>query len=241
MTDSIATSARADRAEVAISSPMPIVPVGLRVDGKPVLVVGAGRIAARKAAALVDQGALVTVVAPDHSDEMNRVAVTERRYRSFEPSDLDEAWFVITATGVRSVDGAVFAEAEARRIWCNAADDPKRCSVILPAVTRRGPITIAISSGGTSPAAASWIKRRIQQLLDDETVAVAEIATRVRDAVKGTGLPTEVPGWAEVLDNEAIDLFRSGTPEELERRLFEAVAEPPDQSGAAAADLGVRS
>ncbi len=222
-TESIATPAKSPVAGVAISAALPIVPVGLRVDGKPILVVGAGPIAARKAAAYADQGAQLTVVAPEHSDAMNRVPAVERHHRVFEPDDLDGMWLAVTATGVPSVDGAVFAESEARRIWCNAADDPDHCSVILPAVIRRGPLTVGISSGGTSPASASWIKRRVADLLDDETVAVAEIAARVRDSVRSLGLSTEVPGWAEVLDGEALDLVRAGTPEALERRLFEAV------------------
>lgn len=203
--------------------PIPIVPVGLRVTGKPLLVVGAGPIAARKASAYVDQGALVTAVAPDHSSDMGAVGLHRRIHRRFDADDLDGMWFVVAATGDPDVDGAVYREAERRRIWCNAADDPSHCSVILPAVTRQGSLTIGIATGGTSPAAASWLRRRIEDLLDDDALAVVEIATRVRMAVRNAGYPTEVPGWAEVLDNEALDLVRSGQPEELERRLFEAV------------------
>lgn len=216
---------------------IPIVPVGLRVDGKPILVVGAGRIAARKAAAYADQGALITVVAPEHSSEMSRVQVAERHRRAFEPGDLDGMWLAVTATGIPEVDGAVFAEAEARRIWCNAADDPEHCSVILPAVVRRGPLTVGISSGGTSPASASWIRRRLESLLDEETIVVAEIAARVRDNIRSLGLPTEVPGWAGVLDDEALELVRAGTPEALERRLYEAVVDP-DQAALASQVAG---
>lgn len=204
-------------------APLPIVPVGLRVEGKPMLVVGAGSIAARKATAYVDQGALVTAVAPDHSPDMDAVGLSRRIHRRFKNDDLEGMWFVVAATGNPDVDGAVFREAERRRIWCNAADDPAHCSVILPAVTRKGSLTIGIATGGTSPAAASWLRRRIEDLLDDDALAVVDTATRVRRAARDAGHPTEVPGWAEVLDNEALDLIRSGQPEELERRLFEAV------------------
>jgi uroporphyrin-III C-methyltransferase/precorrin-2 dehydrogenase/sirohydrochlorin ferrochelatase len=117
-------------------APIAIVPVGLRVDGRSVLVVGAGRIAARKARAYVDQGAAVTVVAPEHSPEMAEVAVARRVVREFRPRDVRRRWLVVTATGDRAVDAAVFRAAERRRIWCNAADDPANCSVILPAVAR---------------------------------------------------------------------------------------------------------
>ncbi len=206
--------------------PIPIVPVGLRVQDKQVLVVGAGPIAARKAIAYVQQGALVTAVAPTHSPAMNAVDVHRRIHRRWKADDLTDMWFVVAATGDPEIDGAVYREAERRRIWCNAADDPDHCSVILPAVTRRGALTVGISTGGTSPATASWLRRRVEDLLDDDALAVIEIATRVRRAVRNAGFPTEVPGWAEVLDSEALDLVRSNRPEELERRLFEAVVGP---------------
>ncbi len=209
--------------EVTTADPIDVVPVGLRVEGRSVLVVGAGRIAARKASTYVNNGALVTVVAPGHSPEMDLVDVAERHYRPFRTDDLNGMWFVVTATGIPAVDGAVFEVAETRRIWCNAADDPQHCSVLLPAVSRSGPITVGIATGGSSPAVASWLRRRIDAIVDPDTLIVAEIATRVRNAVRDAGLSTEVPAWAEVLDREALDLIASGKPEQLERRLFEAV------------------
>lgn len=207
----------------SVVNTMPIIPLGFRVEGKAILIVGAGPVAARKAAPFVEQGAVVTVVAPDHSEVMNRLGVANQIRRPFVGSDLTAKWFVVTATGIPEVDNAVFAEAEARNIWCNAADDPDNCSVILPAVTRQGPITVSIATGGTSPAVASWLRRRIEQILDVNTLIVAEVAARVRNAVREAGHSTEVPGWAEVLDGEALDLVASGQPEELERRLFAAV------------------
>ena len=206
-----------------MTAPIRIVPVGLRVDGKSILVVGAGRIAARKAAAYASQGAVLTVVAPVHGPEMAAVAVAQRIHRPFEPSDLDGAWLVVTATGIRSVDGAVFREAERRRVWCNAADDPANCSVILPAVVRRDDITVSISSGGRSPAAASWIRRRIERLLDDATSIVTDTCASVRDEVRSAGLGTEVDGWRTVLDDDALDLAASGRADELRTRLRDAV------------------
>jgi precorrin-2 dehydrogenase / sirohydrochlorin ferrochelatase len=200
-----------------------VVPVGLRVEGKTVLVVGAGRIAARKAETYASQGARLIVVAPDHSAEMEAVNVDRRVRRPFVPSDLDGVWFVVTATGSPTVDGAVYRAAEARRVWCNAADDPDHCSVVLPAVVRRGDLTATISSGGRSPAVASWLRRRIDPLLDDDTLAVFEIAARVRAELQSNGQPTEVPGWSEVLDRDALSLVAGGRREELERRLSAAV------------------
>ena len=200
-----------------------IVPVGLRVEGRSVLVVGAGRIAARKARAYLDHGAVVTVVAPEHGPEMASLAVDRRVVRDFRPRDLRGRWLVVTATGDPTVDGAVFRAAERRRIWCNAADDPANCSVILPAVTRAGDVTVAISSGGRSPAAASWIRRRIESMLDGATVAVAATCAEVRAEVRAAGSSTEVEGWAEVLDRDALDLAAPGDVDALHDRLLDAV------------------
>jgi precorrin-2 dehydrogenase / sirohydrochlorin ferrochelatase len=198
-------------------------PVGLRLDGRLCLVVGAGPIAARKAGSLVAAGAVLRVVAPDWSPQMRALPVADARHRRFRDEDLDGVWFATTATGDPAVDGAVFRESEARRIWCNAADDPDHCSVILPAVARRGAISLAVSTGGRSPAVASWLRRRLEDLLADGVDEVVEAAVRVRERLRTAGHPTEVPGWAEVLDHHALDLARAGDIDGLEHRLWLAV------------------
>lgn len=204
--------------------PIGVVPVGLRVEGRRVLVVGAGPIAARKAAPYVDHGAIVTVVAPEHSADMDRLEVAHRHHRAVDATDLDDVWLVVTATGDPVVDGWVFAQAESRRIWCNAADDPTHCSVILPAVCRRGPLTVTIATGGQSPAAASWLRRRVEALLDQPTLAVVEAAARARAVLRSRGIATEVPAWAEILDERGLELATAGRVDELERALVDRVA-----------------
>ena len=154
---------------------------------------------------------------------MNAVDVARRIHRAFEPRDLDGMWLVVTATGDPQIDGAVFFEADGRRIWCNAADDRAHCSMILPAVTRVGDITVAINTGGRSPATASWIRRRVEQLLHDDTIAVADTSANVRAEVRAAGLTTEVDGWRDVLDNEALPLVAAGRSDELHKRLLNAV------------------
>lgn len=203
-----------------------IVPVGLRVEGRLIVVVGAGPIGARKAAAYHDQGARLRVVAPEHSVAMHRLGEAEKSNRierivgPYQPAHLDGAWMVVAATGDPSVDGAVFRDAEQRLLWCNAADDPEHCSVILPSVVRKGPLTVGISTGGTSPATASWMRRRTQhfvesQLLSDAALAAHEIARSVRDEMRANGRPTEVEGWQEALDEfeaRLRELLSAGTP-----------------------------
>jgi siroheme synthase-like protein len=177
-----------------------VYPVVLDVTGVSVLVVGAGPVAARKVAGLVAAGADVRLVAPDISPALDRSTVADLRERTYEPGDLDGARLVVTATGVAAVDAAVAADATAAGIWVNAADQPFDCTFILPAVARNGPLSVAVSTGGTSPALAQRLRDRAAELLTDEVVALAdELATR-RSALRAAGGSTEDVDWAALID-----------------------------------------
>src|SRR4051794_18061395 len=105
-------------------------PVNMLVRGRRVVVVGAGRIAARKIEPLVEGGALVEVVAPRVGDEVRAWADEGRlvlHERGFEPADVTDAWLALTATDDPAVNAAVHAAAEAARVWVNSADDPDNC------------------------------------------------------------------------------------------------------------------
>lgn len=175
-------------------------PVVLDLRGVDVLVVGAGRIAARKVAGLVAAGARVRVVAPEVSAALDRAAVVELRLRRYEPSDLDGVRLVMVATGDPEVDAAVAADATAAGLWVNAADRPEHCSFILPAIARNGPLSIAVSTGGASPALARRLRDRAAELLGDAVVALAaELAGR-RAAVRAAGGSTEDVDWSPLID-----------------------------------------
>lgn len=178
-------------------------PVMLDLRGRSVLVVGAGPVATRKVEGLIEEGAVVTVVAPDICDEMEAL---ERRglisvlRRGYETSDLDNRWLVVTATANKPVQQQVFDEGESRRVWVNAADDPERCAFILPAVLREGPVTISVSTGGASPALAGWLRNRMRSALPANlTTIVEELAAR-RRAIKGRGESTEALDWMPIIE-----------------------------------------
>jgi precorrin-2 dehydrogenase / sirohydrochlorin ferrochelatase len=175
-------------------------PVFLRLDDVPVLVVGAGAVAARKVAGLAGAGAVVRVVAPEVGAELDRGQVDELHQRRYQPGDLDGIRLVVTATGDPAVDAAVAADATAAGIWVNAADQPADCTFILPAVARNGPLTVAVSTDGASPALARRVRDRAAELLTDDVVALAgELAAR-RAAVRAVGGSTEDVDWSELID-----------------------------------------
>jgi siroheme synthase-like protein len=155
----------------------------LDLTGRSCLVVGGGRVALEKADGLLAAGARVTVVAPAILPELARRDVTCVR-GSYCSSDLDGRVLVIAATADPDVNRRVSEDAEARGLLCNVADVPELCSFILPAVHRAGPITIAVSTAGASPALAKRLRDRFAALVDDETVALAERLRELRPAVK---------------------------------------------------------
>lgn len=175
-------------------------PIFLDLEGVAVLVVGGGPIALRKAAGLAEAGAIVIVIAPDFVDGFASVArrIERRRYRSGEAADYQ---LVITATNDPAVNAQVAADAKKNRVWVNSADDPDNCSFILPAVARRGPVTVAVSTGGASPALASRLRTDIAgtYLTAAVEAAAIELASQ-RAAIHATGASTEDIDWAERVD-----------------------------------------
>jgi precorrin-2 dehydrogenase / sirohydrochlorin ferrochelatase len=175
-------------------------PVYLDLRDVPVLVVGAGPVAARKVAGLAAAGAQVRVVAPSVSPSLDRAHVAELRQREFEPADLDGVRLVVTAPGSATVDASVAAVAAAAGLWVNAADQPADCSFILPAIARHGPLTVAVSTDGSSPALARRLRDHAATLLTDDVAALAtELAAR-RAAVRAAGDSTEDVDWSAAID-----------------------------------------
>lgn len=180
-----------------VPSPQFAYPVILDLHDVPVLVVGGGRIGARKAEGLVAAGAVVRLVAREVSEVVAEVGVAEVRERAFEEADLDDIRLVVTATGDAVVDAEVSALARARGIWTNAADQPIDCEFILPAVARVGRVTIAVSTDGSSPALARELRNLLAELLTDDLAVLAEQLAAERAAIRSRGGSTEDVDWTE--------------------------------------------
>lgn len=199
--------------------------MALRVDGQPCLVVGGGAVAARKAAGLVGCGALVTVVAPDVGAAIEALGVTVVR-RPYRSGEAGRYRLVFTATGLPEVDAAVAADAEAAGVWVNSADDAAHCTFLLPSVHRDGPVTIAVSTGGASPALATWLRRRIGEAAGPELGPLAGLLEEARRRLQADGRSTETVDWQSLLDGPLPDLVRAGDLPAARALLDRATAQP---------------
>jgi precorrin-2 dehydrogenase/sirohydrochlorin ferrochelatase len=200
-------------------------PVSLDVRGRACLVVGGGPVAARKARGLLDAGAVVTVIAPQISEAMAALsrpdgALTLVR-RTYESGDAASFRLVITATGSPHVDAAVYIDADTAGVWVNSADDPGNCSFILPSVHRDGAVTVSISTGGKSPALATWLRGRLGEACGPGLGDLADLLARARAALKAAGRSTETVDWAGLLNGPLPGLVASGQAEAA-RLLVEA-------------------
>ena len=147
---------------------MSLFPAFLKLRNKPCLVVGAGEIAWSKITSMVDAEADVQVIAIEARDEVHRLAAQGRirlTLRAYQPGDLADRFLVIAATNDHAVNAAVYRDAEARNILCNAVDDPPNCDFYFGSIVRRGDLQIAISTAGESPAVAQRLRREIDAAL----------------------------------------------------------------------------
>jgi len=193
-------------------------PVNLAVQGRPCLIVGGGPVARRKAEGLLACGAAVTVVAPDVDAELAALPVTVER-RPYRAGDASRYRLVIAATDDGTANAAVAADAEAAGVWVNAADDIERSSFTLPSVGRRGPIVVAVSTGGQSPAFAAWLRRRIEAELGGEYEVLLRLLSEARDTIRAAGRSTEGVDWLSVLDSNMLELIRAGDIGKARERL----------------------
>jgi siroheme synthase-like protein len=143
------------------------------------LVVGGGRVALEKVQGLLDCEARITVVAPEVDGELRALPVRVEE-RAFEAADIAGRFVVMAATDDRSVNAEVSRVADGLNVLCNVADDPELCSFILPAIVRRDPIVVGVSTGGASPALAQRLRSEIGELVTPGHAALARRLAALR-------------------------------------------------------------
>ena len=169
-------------------------PALLDLRDKLVAVIGGGRVASRKVASLLEVGARVRLVSPGLAPETEAQANdpgVELHEREFQPGDLDGACLVICATDNETLNRSVAAEAGKRGLFVNVVDVPALCSFIVPAVVRRGELTLAASTGGASPAAARRLRERLQEEFGPAWGPYLKLMRALRERVTAQGRPAQ--------------------------------------------------
>ena len=206
-------------------------PLFLDLRSRPVLIVGGGAVAERKARLLLANEARVTVVAPNLCPALaQRVARGELRHRAgeFVESDLDGQRWVIAATNEAAVNRRIAAGAEARGLLVNVVDDAELSSAIMPAIVDRSPLMIAISSGGAAPMLARRVREQMETLLDQSMGRVALWLGQWRSRIRAKFVSTRERRsfYGELLDGPLITLIRDGREVEADRALSDRLQRP---------------
>ena len=192
-------------------------PAFLNIEGKHCVVFGGGIAAEGKISKLQDAGAKVTVVSPQLTHAIHNSVQQGHlswQAREYQPGDLAGAFLGIAATNVRSVNQCIFQEAEELGVLLNVVDEPAQCSFIAPALVKRGPVTVAISTGGASPALARKLR---EELTSSPVLAWADltgIISQARQQVKQQGVAVDPQRWQCCLTPDLLELARKGHEEE---------------------------
>lgn len=166
----------------------------LKLEGRRVLVVGAGSVGEAKIESLLATGATVRVIAPKASPRVREWAREERiewEAREYRAADLAGVFLVIAASGSAALHTEIYEEARSRGVLCNCVDEPERCDFYFPAVVRRGELQIAISTGGLSPALAQRLRKDLDQQFGPEWEEWVAQLGRTRDELQSIPMPPE--------------------------------------------------
>ena len=210
---------------------MALYPLFADLTGLPVLVVGGGTVAERKAMALLDAGAQVRVGAPQLNTALAEWAAAGRITHlpgPFDPAWLEGVWLVIAATDDRVVNAEVAACAGARRIFANVVDDPQLSRFQVPAVIDRAPLTIAISTAGAAPVLARRLREKLEAELDHALGPLIALAQRHRPAIARSlpDLAARRRFYDWLHDGPVMALMRNAQPAQAEQTLLEALRQP---------------
>ncbi len=191
--------------------------------------------AEHKARSLVEGGADVVVVAEAVNsglEELARDGNVSVVGRDYVAGDLAGAFLAIAATDDAVVNAAVYEEGERGRVLVNSVDDVEHCHFAVPSVVRRGELTVTIATGGKAPALAKKLRRTLSEQFGPEYAGVVELVGQVRREAQGERRQVDFDTWAarweHALDDEVVDLVRTGRSEEARARLLAALASPRD-------------
>ena len=204
-------------------------PVYLNLTGKKCLVFGGGPIAEDKIAKLQSTGAQVTIVSPTVTPNLQAWAHRgdfQWQPREYQAGDMEGAFLSIAATNDRQVNHEIFQEAERLGVLINVVDGPEQCTFIAPAVVRRGQVTLAISTGGASPALARKLREALTEDAVLEWADLARVLSLARKVVKKRGLTVDPQRWQCCITTELLQLAQSGHEDQALSSLLSRLTDP---------------
>lgn len=201
-------------------------PAYLELRGHPCLVIGGGAIAERKVTTLLEAGARVTVVSPTLTAALAALADTHEivhHPRAYRRGDLAGCWLAYAATGDEAVHAAIAAEAAEARVFLNVVDRPRLCSFIVPAIVTRGPVAIAVSTGGASPALAKRLAGELSATVGPEWGLAAVVLGKLRARLGGDDEASRSRIFSALADTPLVAALRAGDAARVDALLTEHV------------------
>jgi len=214
-------------------------PVFLDLRGRSCVVVGGGVVAQQKVESLLEAGARVTVVSPSLIEALEGLAATHEivhHARAYRRGDLDAAALSYVAVDDETIQAAVAADAAARGVLVNVVDVPQLCTFIAPAVVRRDPVVVAVSTGGASPALARRLRQELEARVGEEYGVAATILARLRPVVQRAESDPQARArmFARLVEGSLLDALRKRDTAGVDAILRDAAGE-----GATLQALGV--
>jgi precorrin-2 dehydrogenase/sirohydrochlorin ferrochelatase len=205
-------------------------PVNLDVQNRECLVVGGGSVGERKVKTLLESGARVTVVTTLATEGLQGLASEGRidlKTRDYEPTDLEDKFLVIGATGSEQVNEKISNDAARRGVLCNIADRPVACSFVLPAIVRQGDLLIAISTSNKSPAVAKRIRQNLEKEFGPEYATLLNLMGAIRRRLLSTGRSPEAHKemFERLLDEGLLEMIRENRIKDVDSLLNEVLGE----------------
>jgi len=199
-------------------------PVFLDINDRNCLVIGGGSVGTRKALALVESGANVTVISPTVTDTLRSLArrgTINLKTRTYCPADMEGMFLVFGATNQETLNRQINQDAERLNMLCNIADRPAVCNFILPATVKRGDLVIAISTSGKSPAFAKELRKHLETQFGDEYATLLTLMGGIRSLLlKEKHAPEEhKPIFNRIIQSGIIDLIKADKKEEIDTLL----------------------
>ena len=198
-------------------------PVYLNLTGKRCVILGGGTVAQGKIRALLDAGCHVTVISPESTPGIQKAAQQgdiELKQRKYQPGDLAGAFLGVAATNVWHVNQEIFQEAERLGVLLNVVDDPDLCTFIAPSIVKRDPVTLAISTGGASPALARKLRETLAEHPALEWADLAGVLSRARRNLKDRRIVVDPERWQCCLSRELLEMAQAGREEEALEQLL---------------------